>query len=142
MLWRVTHNPQYRAWGWDLARSLERHARVAGGGYASLDSVLADSPHKRDKMESFFLAETLKYLLLLFSDDPGAVPLDRFVFNTEAHPLPVVGAGGRRALAQALRLRGAAAAAAMAVVAGGTGETVGAGGTQSGHHAVDATTAS
>ena len=30
----------------------------------------------------------LKYLFLLFrEDDP--VPLDRWVFNTEAHPLPV-----------------------------------------------------
>jgi len=35
-----------------------------------------------DKMESFFLAETLKYLYLLFCDDT-VVPLDRFVFNTE-----------------------------------------------------------
>ena len=37
---------------------------------------------------SFFLAETLKYLYLLFiNDDPW--PLDKYVFNTEAHPLPV-----------------------------------------------------
>ena len=27
----------------------------------------------------------------MFSDDPQLVPLDRFVFNTEAHPLPVIG---------------------------------------------------
>jgi hypothetical protein len=37
---------------------------------------------------SFFLAETLKYLFLLFSDD-DLVPLDKWVLNTEAHPLPV-----------------------------------------------------
>ncbi len=36
---------------------------------------------------SFFLAETLKYLLLLFGDD-GVLPLTDYVFNTEAHPLP------------------------------------------------------
>lgn len=40
-------------------------------------------------MESFFLGETLKYLYLLFSDDPKLLSLDRFVFNTEAHPLPI-----------------------------------------------------
>lgn len=40
-------------------------------------------------MESFFLGETLKYLYLLFSDDPHLLSLDAFVFNTEAHPLPV-----------------------------------------------------
>jgi mannosyl-oligosaccharide alpha-1,2-mannosidase len=33
-------------------------------------------------------SETLKYLLLLFSG-PEVIPLDRYVFNTEAHPLPV-----------------------------------------------------
>ena len=37
---------------------------------------------------SYALAETWKYLYLLFrEDDP--LPLDRWVFNTEAHPLPV-----------------------------------------------------
>lgn len=40
-------------------------------------------------MESFFLGETLKYLYLLFSDNPNLLSLDRFVFNTEAHPLPI-----------------------------------------------------
>ena len=37
---------------------------------------------------SYFLAETLKYLYLLFSDE-DLVPLDKWVFTTEAHPLPV-----------------------------------------------------
>jgi hypothetical protein len=36
--------------------------------------------------QSWFLAETLKYLYLLFADD-GALDLDRWVFNTEAHPV-------------------------------------------------------
>jgi len=34
------------------------------------------------------LACRLKYLFLLFTDE-DLVPLDRWVFNTEAHPLPV-----------------------------------------------------
>ena len=46
-----------------------------------------------DKMESFWLSETLKYLFLLFTDDPTVTPLECFVFNTEAHPLPVLRAG-------------------------------------------------
>ena len=37
---------------------------------------------------SWFLAETLKYLYLLF-DETNSYPLDRWVFNTEAHPLPI-----------------------------------------------------
>jgi mannosyl-oligosaccharide alpha-1,2-mannosidase len=34
------------------------------------------------------LAETLKYLYLLFRED-DLVPLDKWVFNTEAHPFPI-----------------------------------------------------
>jgi len=39
-------------------------------------------------MESFVLAETLKYYYLLFSP-PDFLSLDEYVFNTEAHPLRV-----------------------------------------------------
>lgn len=42
-------------------------------------------------MESFWIAETLKYFYLLFEDDPSVLPLDQWVFNTEAHPLPIWG---------------------------------------------------
>ncbi|PPS11790.1 hypothetical protein GOBAR_AA08851 [Gossypium barbadense] len=44
---------------------------------------------KDNKMQSFFLAEMLKYLYLLFSP-PTVIPLDEWVFNTEAHPLRIV----------------------------------------------------
>ena len=44
---------------------------------------------KDNMMQSFFLAETLKYLYLLFSP-PSVIPLDQWVFNTEAHPLRIV----------------------------------------------------
>lgn len=58
-------------------------------GYSSIGNVKSpNSPQYRNKMESFWLAETLKYFYLLFSDDE-LIPLDKFVFNTEAHPLPI-----------------------------------------------------
>ncbi|KAL0696711.1 hypothetical protein Bca4012_063891 [Brassica carinata] len=44
---------------------------------------------KDNKMQSFFLAETLKYLYLLFSPS-SVISLDEWVFNTEAHPLKIV----------------------------------------------------
>ena len=67
-------------------------------------------PPKLDgKMESFWLAETLKYFYLLFEDDQGVLPFDEWVFNTEAHPLPV---WGSRADAAALARRGARRATA------------------------------
>jgi len=60
-------------------------------GYSSIGNVKStNSPQYRNKMESFWLGETLKYLYLLFSDNPKQLlPLDRYVFNTEAHPLPI-----------------------------------------------------
>ena len=52
-------------------------------GFAGLRSVL--TRRQDDVMESFFLSETLKYLLLLFR---GAGPvLDRWVLSTEGHLL-------------------------------------------------------
>jgi mannosyl-oligosaccharide alpha-1,2-mannosidase len=39
-------------------------------------------------MESFFLGETLKYLYLLFADRQE-IDLSRWIFNTEAHLLPL-----------------------------------------------------
>jgi len=41
-------------------------------------------------MDSFVLAETLKYLFLLFADPSDLlIDLDQFVFTTEAHLLPL-----------------------------------------------------
>ncbi|XP_064395885.1 uncharacterized protein LOC135342923 [Halichondria panicea] len=40
------------------------------------------------RMDSFVLAETFKYLFLLFADE-GDSPLDDFVFTTEAHLFPL-----------------------------------------------------
>lgn len=45
--------------------------------------------NQEDEMESFFLAETLKYLYLIQETEPGEVDLSRQVFNTEAHPLRI-----------------------------------------------------
>ncbi|XP_046462411.1 mannosyl-oligosaccharide alpha-1,2-mannosidase IA-like isoform X2 [Daphnia pulex] len=88
IMWRLTHDPIYREWGWDVVLALERHCRVEGAGYSGLKNVNEEKPVKDDVQQSFFLAETLKYLYLLFSDD-DVLPLDQWVFNTEAHPLPV-----------------------------------------------------
>jgi mannosyl-oligosaccharide alpha-1,2-mannosidase len=40
---------------------------------------------QEDYMESFWLAETLKYFYLVFSP-PDLISLDDYVLNTEAHP--------------------------------------------------------
>ena len=49
----------------------------------------------RDKQETFIAAELLKYLyLVLTPDSKNLVDLDKFVFNTEAHPLLKTSAAG------------------------------------------------
>lgn len=89
-LYRITQDEQYREWGWKIFQAFKKYTRIEGFGYSSINNVKnAGSPNFRDKLESFFLAETLKYLYLLFSDDPDLIPLDKFVINTEAHPLPI-----------------------------------------------------
>ncbi|KAJ7968933.1 alpha-1,2-Mannosidase [Quillaja saponaria] len=88
VLYRITEDPKYREWGWEIFQAFEKYTRVDSGGYSSLDDVTTVPPHRRDKMETFFLGETLKYLYLLFSDN-SVIPLDKFVFNTEAHPIPI-----------------------------------------------------
>jgi len=73
-----------------LATENPRQIDTGMARYVLLSSSILGSCSNLDRLRfsSFFLAETLKYSYLLCLDrDP--VPLDRFVFNTEAHPLPM-----------------------------------------------------
>ncbi|XP_037081844.1 mannosyl-oligosaccharide 1,2-alpha-mannosidase IA-like [Pollicipes pollicipes] len=90
VLWRMTGDKKYREWGWEAAQAIERHCR-AEAGYSGIQNVESSSPRQDDVQQSYFLAETLKYLYLLFSDK-SLMPLDEWVLNTEAHPLPIRGA--------------------------------------------------
>ena len=138
VMWRATHNETYRDWAWDIFRAFEMHCRLPEGGYTDLHTVLRVPPERKDNMESFWLGETLKYLLLIFSGDDvrhrhqrgshacahlycfwralqappfslscfsdaafrgvQVLPLDEYVFNTEAHPLPIAQTATERAL--------------------------------------------
>ncbi|XP_071382296.1 mannosyl-oligosaccharide 1,2-alpha-mannosidase IC isoform X1 [Centroberyx affinis] len=87
-MWRLTHDPKYREWGWEAVEALEQHCRV-DSGFSGIRDVYATAVGHDNMQQSFFLSETLKYLYLLFSDD-DLLPLEDWVFNTEAHPLPIV----------------------------------------------------
>jgi endoplasmic reticulum Man9GlcNAc2 1,2-alpha-mannosidase len=87
-MWRITGEEKYREWGWEMFKSFVNYTAVPqGGGFTSLSNANIVPPLVRDNMESFWLAETLKYFYLLFSPN-DVLPLDKIVFNTEAHPLP------------------------------------------------------
>lgn len=89
IMWRLTHDTKYRQWGYEIAQNIEKHCKVRTGGYAGLANVNGNPLVANDRQESFFLAETLKYLYLLFVPDT-VIPLDKYVFNTEAHPIPII----------------------------------------------------
>ncbi|KAK4181647.1 glycoside hydrolase [Triangularia setosa] len=87
-MWRITGEEKYRDWGWEMFKSFMNYTAVEdGGGFTSLSNANIIPPRTRDNMESFWLAETLKYFYLLFSPN-DLLPLDKVVFNTEAHPFP------------------------------------------------------
>ena len=78
-----THDPRYVEMGKTFFDSLTKYCRT-DVGYAALSDV--EKKTKKDEMESFFFAETLKYLYLLFSP-PDTLDLRQVIFNTEAHPI-------------------------------------------------------
>lgn len=87
MLYRVTRDERYREDGWKIFQAIDKNCRTEVA-FAAVKDVTKVPVEHDDKMESFLLGETLKYLQLLFAD-PSVVPLDRYVFTTEAHPLPI-----------------------------------------------------
>eukprot|EP00730_Choanoeca_flexa_P015678 TRINITY_DN7251_c0_g1_i2.p1 TRINITY_DN7251_c0_g1~~TRINITY_DN7251_c0_g1_i2.p1 ORF type:complete len:674 (+),score=200.32 TRINITY_DN7251_c0_g1_i2:273-2294(+) len=86
-MWRLTHEQKYRDWAWEAVQAIEKHCRC-GVGYCGIKDVGAAHAVQDDVQQSFFLAETLKYLYLIFEED-NVIDLDQWVFNTEAHPFPV-----------------------------------------------------
>eukprot|EP00986_Skeletonema_menzelii_P021000 scaffold32893_cov148-Skeletonema_menzelii.AAC.1 len=84
----LTGDPIYREWGWEVFQSIEKYCKTKYG-YGSLHDVNDPSMEPEDRMESFFLAETLKYLYLLFDPDSEIDILHKHVFNTEAHPVKI-----------------------------------------------------
>ncbi len=101
-LYRATRDPFLLTVGEDMLRSIEFSARTECG-YATVKNVRDHT--LEDRMESFFLAETTKYLYLLFDEhnflhaDGSTAQLLRtehgqcvveaggYIFNTEAHPI-------------------------------------------------------
>lgn len=85
---QLTGDPVYREWGWEVFQAIEKYCKTQFA-YGALSNVQNTNAKPRDKMESFFLAETLKYLYLLQDPDTEIDILHKHVFNTEAHPLRI-----------------------------------------------------
>ncbi|KAK0274771.1 hypothetical protein LTR91_018634 [Friedmanniomyces endolithicus] len=86
-LFRATGDPWFLHVGEMFLRDVKRRCWTKCG-WATLGDVV--SGEQRDRMESFFLGETAKYLYLLFDENHPLNKGDRpIVFSTEGHPLVI-----------------------------------------------------
>jgi mannosidase alpha-like ER degradation enhancer 2 len=84
-LFRKTKDPLYQRMGQRMISDILTKCKT-DAGYAAMKNV--KTLELSDSMESFFLAETLKYAYLLFAPEK-TLDLSKVVFNTEAHPLRI-----------------------------------------------------
>jgi len=82
-LYHYTKNPRYLEMGRTFLSDLKKYCRM-DEGYSGLKNVATKT--RTDLMESYFLAESLKYLYLLFAP-PETLDFEKIVFSTEAHPI-------------------------------------------------------
>ncbi|RKF59251.1 Mannosyl-oligosaccharide 1,2-alpha-mannosidase MNS1 [Erysiphe neolycopersici] len=93
ILYRITGNQMYADAAWRMFKAVELASRTPIAA-AGIQNVMVKLDFKNpeinvqrlDSMESFWLAETLKYFFLCF-EEWDVVSLDDWVLNTEAHPL-------------------------------------------------------
>jgi hypothetical protein len=55
LAYRLTGDKRYREQGWKIFQSIEKHAKVADGGYATVVNVDEVPARLEDKMETFFM---------------------------------------------------------------------------------------
>ncbi|KAF2197917.1 glycoside hydrolase family 47 protein [Delitschia confertaspora ATCC 74209] len=94
VLWRITGEERYREAAWDMFKAVA-NATETEYANAEVNDVTKIGGGQRDYMESFWLAETLKYFYLCFTE-PELISLDEFVLNTEAHPFRLAEEGKGR----------------------------------------------
>lgn len=83
LLYQATKHPFYLHVGSQIVGSLNKYTKEKCG-YATLHDV--EDKSKEDRMESFFLSETVKYLYLLFDfENPLNTDADKWIFSTEGH---------------------------------------------------------
>ena len=87
VLYRITGDERLREEAWTMFQAITNQTRTEIA-FSAIDDVSTPNFRKLDRMESYWMAETLKYFFLLFSK-PDVTSLDRFVFNTEGHPFVV-----------------------------------------------------
>lgn len=86
ILYRITGRKDLVESAWEMFQAIDSNTKTDLANSALVDVMVAEKPPKSDSMESFWFGETLKYFYLVFSET-DLISLDKYVFNTEAHPL-------------------------------------------------------
>ncbi len=89
IMYRVTGDKMWQEKAWAMWQAIDGLTKTELANSA-VDNVDSGAVKKQDSMESFWLAETLKYFYLVFSE-PTLINLDEWVLNTEAHPFKRLG---------------------------------------------------
>ncbi len=93
--YRATGDAKYQDMAWDAFQKIKKSCQASFGFSGIYDVTKPLGAFQDDFQQSFFLAETLKYLYLIFAPDaPFQVQADKpntYVFNTEAHPVRIRG---------------------------------------------------
>jgi len=76
-MYRITGDTSWQDKGWKMFEAVIK-ATSTEYGHSAVRDVTLDEPVPFDQMESFWLAETLKYFYLLFST-PDTISLDDWV---------------------------------------------------------------
>lgn len=77
IFYRMTGEKKYQDAAWQMFTAIENYTRTDIAN-AAIDDVTAENPRKDDRMESFWLAETLKYFYAIFAD-PEVLNLEKYV---------------------------------------------------------------
>ena len=90
VLWLATGKQIYRDWGWEVFRGIERSARTCYGYTGVLDVRGRGVILRLDRMESWVIGGSLKFLWLLFTEEAGSSwLLDQWVFNERGHMIRI-----------------------------------------------------
>ncbi|KAJ5128942.1 hypothetical protein N7448_002652 [Penicillium atrosanguineum] len=86
MLYRVTGREDLLDTAWEMFETIQNATRVENGnaGLVDVTDDQGETGHT-DLMESYWMAQTLKYFYLIFST-PDILSLDDYVFNSAGHP--------------------------------------------------------
>lgn len=89
-LHRATKDPFYRDVGRQIMCDIQKNTK-AKCGYGTVHDVTTSPMELEDRMESYFLSETMKYLFLLFDDDNAFTRSNvEYIFTTEGHIIPML----------------------------------------------------